>query len=216
MKQLSVLLLAVALVSPAYAQKPTPQLTRAISKLHIVAPAAKPMLLHTGKPLTQIDKEQFLTAVMKAAPAGMKNRQSFPAQPSTINLTPSQYIQGYAHMVLSNPDYVASGPEGIDFRAGSERNIAFLINVQPNTAYLLDIKVDVIDSLAHFTIGVDSGITSNSTISNPETFAGIYGINEFAYGVVSNSEGTIVITMYSPDIYMWSFINCEITSRPGK
>ena len=53
MKILTALLVAVVLVSPAFTQKPTPQPTRAISKLHIVAPAAKPLLPTSPKLIRQ-------------------------------------------------------------------------------------------------------------------------------------------------------------------
>jgi hypothetical protein len=46
---------------------------------------------------------------------------------------------------------------------------------------------------------------------SPEIIAGNFLFNEFAYGVVSDSAGNILVTIYSPDS-VWNFVNCEITS----
>jgi len=209
MKLLTTLLVSVALLSTAFAQKTPPQFKQAISKLHIVAPAAKPLLLHTGKPLTQIDKQKFLAAIIKTAPAGTRKPKVSSAPPSTITLTPQQAYQGNTSFGMMNPSYVDILHGEFSFAPGAASNIIFIIKSQPNDAYLLAIKVNSFDSTPQFTIGttdLDSGLIVNS-----ENFTGSQGDIEFAYGVVANSEGVILVTIYSPHSY-WSFESCQITS----
>jgi hypothetical protein len=209
MKKLASLLMAVALLAPAFAQKSTPQVTSQKLQLHAVAPAAKPLLLHTGKPLTANDKRQFLAAVIKTHPAATRKTQAASAQPSTITLTPGQVSQGSAYLIMENPGYVDATHNEFQINVGDRSNISFVIAGQPNTAYLLAVKVTAVYANPQFTIytgtlGTDVPITS-------ENFTGSQGDNEFAYGVVSNSAGNILITIYSANS-LWSFDNCEITS----
>ena len=65
MKKLAALLVAVALVSPAFAQKLTFQGTHPKPKLATVAPASRPVLLHTGRPITPDQKRQLMASVTK-------------------------------------------------------------------------------------------------------------------------------------------------------
>jgi hypothetical protein len=208
MKMLTALLVAVALASPAFAQKMTVPATSK-SKLHTVAPAAKPLLLHTGKPLTANDKHQFLATLIKTSPAGTRKPQVASAPPSTITLSPGQVSQGNAYLIMENPGYVDTTHNEFQINVGDRSNVSFVIAGQPNTAYLLAVKVTAVYANPQFTIytgtlGTDTPITS-------ENFTGSQGDNEFAYGVVSNSAGNILITIYSANS-LWSFDNCEITS----
>jgi hypothetical protein len=209
MKMLTALLMAVALFSPALAQKTTLQVPSPKLKLHAVAPAAKPLLLHTGKPLTPNDKKQFLAAVIKTHPAGTSKPQASSAPASTIALTPHQVSQGNAYLIMENPGYVDATHNEFQINIGEKSNVSFVIAAQPNTAYLLAIKATAVYANPQFTVytgtlGTDIPITS-------ETFSGSQGDNEFAYGVVANSAGNILITIYSANS-LWSFDNCEITS----
>jgi hypothetical protein len=210
MKQLFALLVAVALFSPAFAQKTTPQFTRAKSNLHIVAPASKPLLLHAGRPLTPNDKSQFLAAVIRTAPAGTKKTQMSSARPSTVMLTAGQVSQGNAYLVMENPGYVDIPNSEILFNVGDKSNITFIISAQPNTAYLFAIKVNADRTNPQFTVYTGDPYLSTLAV-NSETFSGVQGDNEFAYGVVSNSAGYIAVTIDSPNS-QWYFTNCEITS----
>jgi hypothetical protein len=208
MKKLTALFVAVALFSPAFAQKMAVPATSK-SKLHVVAPAAKPLLLHTGKPLTQNDKRQFLATLIKTAPTGTRKPQVASAPPSTITLTPGQVSQGNVYLIMENPGYVDATHSEFQINPGDKSNVSFVIAGQPNTAYYLAVKVSTYSTAPQFTIytgtlGTDVPITS-------ENFTGSAGDNEFAYGVVSNSAGNILITIYSANAY-WSFDNCEVTS----
>jgi len=208
MKKFAVLLVAITFSVPAVAQKTTPQFNRAKSNLHFVAPAAKPLLLHTGKPLTQTEKNQFLAALIKTAPAGTSKPQMNSTQPSAILLSPSQISQGGAWFVMENPGYVDVPHSEFQFNNSASSNMTFIVSAQPNTAYLLAIKVNAVWANPQFTIY--TGQPYGGAITNTETFAGVQGSNEFAYGVVSNSAGYIEVTIYSSSL--WSFTNSEITS----
>lgn len=207
MKKFAAFLIAVALLNPAFAQKPTPQLTSPISKLHTVTPAAKPLLLHTGMPLTANDKKQFLAAVIKTVPASVRKPQASSAPPSTITLTPTQTSQGNTYLILQNPGYVNFSDGEFRFINSNSSMLIFIINTQPNTAYLLATQVNIqdyaVNSPAHF--------IAMASDNNPETFTAAKGNNEFAYGIVSNSTGYLMVMISSYDS-TWSFTKCEITS----
>jgi len=209
MKMLAALLVAVTFFIPAFAQKPTTQFMRAKSNLHLVAPAAKPLLLHTGKPLTQADKQQFLANLIKTAPAGARKTQSASAKPGTITLTPGQVSQGGDWLVMENPSYVDVPHSEFQFNNAATSNITFIISAQPNTAYFLAIKVNAVWTNPQFTIY--TGQPYGGPITNSQTFTGVQGTNEFAYGIVSNSAGYIEATISSANS-LWSFTNCEISS----
>jgi len=209
MKKFTALLIAVAFFVPAFAQKPATQFTRIKTNLHVVAPATKPLLLHTGRPLTRIDKQQFLATLVKSSPSGSTKPQMATSSPSIILLSPSQVSQGNAWLVMENPAYVDVPHNEFQFNNSASSNITFIINAQPNTAYLLAIKVDAVWQNPQFTIY--TGQPYGGAMTNAETFTGVMGLNEFAYGITSNSAGYIEATIYSASS-PWSFTNCEITS----
>jgi hypothetical protein len=208
MKMLAALFVAVALISPAFAQKTNPQFTQAISKLHIVAPAAKPLLLYTGKHLTPDDKKQFLAAVIKTAPASARKHPASPEKASTITLSTSQFSQGNAYFVMNSPFFADIAHNNIYFAGGDAGAINFIIHAQPNTAYYLAITIHSDASNPQFTI---STIDDNGKHINPENFTGSTGENEFAYGIVSNSAGDMAVTISSTNA-LWQFYSCVITS----
>ena len=137
------------------------------------------------------------------------NSQGTSTSPITILLNPAQLSQGNAWLVMHNPVYVDIHYNEIQFDNLATNDITFIIYAQPNTSYLLDIKVDAVWSNPQFTIYTGQPNIGEKT--NAETFTGVMGLNEFAYGIVSNSAGYIEATIYSASS-PWSFINCEITS----
>jgi hypothetical protein len=99
MKKLAALLVAVALFSPAFAQKSTFQGTHPRPKAATVAPASKPVLLHTGKPITPDQKRQLMATVTKASaprtPVGAAKVQNSILSAAANVLTPDQlYMNG--------------------------------------------------------------------------------------------------------------------------
>jgi len=91
MKSLATLLVAVALAYPAFAQNaalhPNPALQEAL-KRHpgpYATPAFKPILLHTGKPITPNDKAQLVASALKMHAANMPVQKSW--QKSNIKVT---------------------------------------------------------------------------------------------------------------------------------
>jgi hypothetical protein len=222
MKMLSALLVTVMLVAPAIAQKSVPQETYPKPKAHIVAPAIKPILLHTGKPITQADKKQFLTSAIKAyaaqvPTAGLKALNvTVPATPPV--LTPDNMnLNRVAYGIASLPEVVDYSQGEIVFKPGSagtfigdSSSLYIYINVQPNTAYLVIPKLTFTPyaSNPQFTITGDFGgppATQTSSVSP--------GTNEFVYAFISNSTGTVALQMFSSNDY-WSFLSCEITATP--
>jgi hypothetical protein len=215
MKMLTALLLAVALVSPAFAQKPAFQGTHPRPKPVIVAPASKPVLLHTGKPITSDQKRQLAMTVARAsAPkgsAGTMKVMDFTQSAGTTVITPDQLSVNGAYAMAANP-YLVNGANGLfDFGSGASSNLTIQVPVNSNTVYVLVFKVDL-EFLPNLQMVVSTGSEMNpGAVQNVETFNGSGGKNEFAYAFTANSTGEIPVTIYSPNSH-WSFWSCEISS----
>ncbi|MGD0358893.1 MAG: hypothetical protein ABSA73_14925 [Terracidiphilus sp.] len=223
MKILTTLLVAVALFSPAFAQKITFQGTHPKPKLATVAPAAKPVLLHTGKPITPDQKRQLMATVTKGSatrpPMGAAKVSNSVLSAELNLLTPDQlYVNGaYIDAFGARIDQF----DGVlSFPAGPTSSMVLNITVKANTAYTLLIKMDIQGALllppntpGGIIISTYSGAKSVGGLNAPQTFNAPQGENEFAYSFVANSAGNLPITISSPDLG-WSFESCEITSAP--
>jgi hypothetical protein len=213
MKMLVSLLAAIALVSPVFAQQIVLQGTHPRPKVAIVAPAAKPVVLHTGKPITQDQKRQLLASAVQAyaakLPAGQKKPQA-PAQSSTpVTITVDKLNQEGVFFAFGNYPTVVNPTEGfLAFNGNSSSCMIFMITAKQNNAYILTLKVNVnpgSNTQPQF-------IMSNEfSAQNAETVSVGPGENEFAYAFVSNSTGDISVTLYSPNT-SWNFESAELTS----
>jgi len=215
MKMIAALLVAVALASPAFAQKPAFQGTHPRPKLATVAPASKPVLLHTGKPITPDQKRQLVTTVVRSsAPKGSSGTTKVMdfTQSPTIVLTPDQMSQNGAYTMAYSPTVVNTMGGLFAFSPGSGSNLVFHVIVAKNTAYTLVIKVGV-GSMQNpqFTIYTGTDVNPGVVQNAPVTFNATTGDNEFAYAFTSNSVGEIPVAIYSPNSDWW-FESCEITS----
>jgi hypothetical protein len=223
MKMLAALLITAALLSPAFAQKPTFQGTRPRPKAAIVAPAAKPMFLHTGKPITLDQKQQLMVSAIKSFAVNRKV-QPPPVPASATMITPSQmYKKGVVDAIAYAPYFASFGPDAGSnvgqasvtfFPENSMKNapgygsyLDLIVYAQPNTVYVLKIQVNVegISPIQHLAVAPYMDTTP------PQTFPLGYGIQEFAYAFVSNDAGQIDVAIRSPDA-IWDFLSCEITS----
>ena len=221
MKMLAALLVAVTFFVPALAQKPAFQGIHPRPKLATVAPASKPILLHTGRPITPDQKRQLMASVAKGAstrpPMGAARVSSSILSAELNLLTPDQlYVNGaYIDAVgarINQYDGVLS------FQAGPGGSMVLNITVKANTAYTLLMKVSIDgvtlvlpNTPSEITISTYSGLNPGTGLNAPQTFNAPMGENEFAYSFVSNSAGNLPITIYSPNAF-WSFESCEITS----
>ncbi|MGA3262465.1 MAG: hypothetical protein ABSC47_00285 [Terracidiphilus sp.] len=211
MKKLTALFVAVALLSPAFAQKLTFQGTHPRPKLTAMAPAYKPVLLHTGKPITADQKRQLMTTVVRAsAPKGSGGTvqvKDLTQSAGTTVLTPDQLFQNGVSTMLSNPYFVDTSAGILTFMPGDANSLTIVVPVNKNTAYTLVMKV-IVGSYQNpqMTIVYPGGSVQNSEIL---TVSG--GENEFAYAFTSNSTGATTVTFYSTNSN-WSFESCEITS----
>jgi len=223
MKMLTALLVAVALLSPAFAQKSAVQGTYPRPKPQFVAPAITPILLHTGKPVTQNDKQQLLTSVIKTYSAKIpaKNFKGWTAAVSAAPtvLTPDNMsVNGVAYGVAQLPLEVNHGDSDISFLPqsalsyrGLVSSLYFGITVQANTAYMIIPKVFFTSNdvqYPQFTLLGDFGGSLPA-----QTFTGSMGSNEFAYAFVSSNTGAVAVEMFSPNS-AWMFLSCEIIATP--
>jgi hypothetical protein len=218
MKVLAALLVAVALITPAIAQNDVVKEMQNKQKNATVAPAIKPILLHTGKPITQHDKQQLLATVIKAYAAkapGVKSKPNSQGATSSaatsamitpLNMSKSGFVGTFANNVV----YLGYSDSGaaLALGAGSTSDLSFKITVNPNTAYTLTFNV--------YGQGEGAGNATFKIVDGhypEETLAGIKnGSNEFAYAFVSGSYGSAVITVTSSQ--PWEFTNCEIVANP--
>jgi hypothetical protein len=207
MKMLVSLLVAVTLVSPAFAQKIVLQGNPPKPKINAVAPAAKPVLLHTGKPITQDQKRQLLASAIQAytakLPAGQKKPQVTSVSTTPITISPDQLLVNGFFAWGAFPFSISPGV--ITFNSGSSSNLIFVVTASPNTAYTLTIKVHAYAQNPQFVL------TAGEPTAPQTTEGGNQGENEIAYALVSNSTGTIPVTMYSSNS-MWNFESAELTS----
>jgi hypothetical protein len=219
MKNLTTLFVALALVTPAFAQNPALQEIQKNRKGTVVTPAVKPVLLHTGKPITQNDKIQLHASVVKAYSAKMpgmkiKMQPQETAAPTATSATisPSHMFQnGLAVTEANAPLYVNMDLNEFMFSPGETSYLDFIFTVQANMTYALTFKVSSFTQNPQFTIF--PSLPSKGAATGSETFTGSYGNDEFAYAFVSNSAGIMYVTVYSPNVY-WTFTSCEITATP--
>ena len=218
MFKFATLLLAVACVVPAMAQQAPFLGTHPKMKPAIVAPASKPSLLHTGKPITQDQKLQLVATAIKASAArtsAAPRKSSNPGpQAAPVTITPDQLYQpGVLAAVGYNPMEIDQESGLINFQSGASSNMTFIVQVSPNTAYMLVAKVYVVNGPANaqFTICT---VAANSHGCNPdysENAPGVQGNDELAYSFVSNSTGAIEVSIFSPNA-TWDFLSAEVTS----
>jgi len=221
MNKLAALLVAVALISPAFAQKLTFQGTHPRPKLATVAPASKPVLLHTGRPITPDQKRQLMASVAKGAstrpPVGAAKVSNSVLSAELNLLTPDQlYVNGA--YIDANGARVDQFDGILSFPPGPGGSMVLNVTVKANTAYTLLMRVSIDgvtlvspNTPSGITISTYSGLKSVGGLNAPQTFNTPMGENEFAYSFVANSAGNLPITISSPDLF-WSFESCEITS----
>jgi len=211
MKKLSALLVAVTFVSPAFAQKPTFQGIHPRPKLPVVATAGKPLILHTGKPITPDQKRQLMTEVAntsfpKSTSGGMQTRNLTQSSGSIV-LTAEQTFTNGASMEADSPDQVNAYVGFLTFLSGNQHKLIIFVPVNKNTIYTLAIKVNVyMGQNPQMTI-----VSQGSSVMNSETVNLSIGENEFAYAYATNSTGSSMVTLSSPNAD-WAFESCEITS----
>jgi hypothetical protein len=211
MKMLTTILVTVALVSPAFAQKPAFQGTHPRPKPVIVAPASKPILLNTGKPITPDQKKQLTTAVLKASlpksSSGNTQTRNLTQSSGTIVLTAEQTFMNGASMEADSPDQVNAYAGFLTFLPGNQHKLIIFVPATQNTIYTLAIKVRAyMGQNPQMTI-----VSQGSSAMNTETVNLSLGENEFAYAYATNSTGSSMVTLSSPNAD-WAFESCEITS----
>jgi hypothetical protein len=219
MKMLTALLVAVALLSPAYAQKVTFQGTHPRPAVAMVAPATKPLLLHTGKPITPDQKRQLLATAIQQYAAGKRttrdnaktNNAAPPANPTVLTFD-MMNKDGVGGAIANFPQSVNFPAGYLLFQPGASSNLTIFVDMQPNTAYVLLIKLWFLSTAQNPQLTLSPAFGGATP---PQTFAASPGNNEFAYSFISSGTGQTAIAMSSPNS-AWSFISCEISSLPAQ
>jgi len=222
MKSFVAFFVAAALVTPAFAQNMTLQEMQQKHSVTAVKLAGKPVLLHTGKPISQADKLQIQAAANKSItslPPGARNAgashmaAAFP--PSKVTITPAQmYVSGYVNTV-ANQMYVNAELKQYLFEPNPSTlvnsSLQFDINVQPNTTYVLTFKVHTAVNAPKFQLYDDSQYYGPG--QSLPSFTGTPGDSEFAYAFVPQSGGQIGIMIFSTNAE-WQLVSCEVTATP--
>jgi hypothetical protein len=108
------LVLVVVLVASTFAQNAGLNQIKKNLKPQSVAPAAKPILLHTGKPITANDKKQIQASVLKslggkvpAVNSAIKPQVGSVPVAKTVTLSPTSMFQtGFVCTECNQPSYV--------------------------------------------------------------------------------------------------------------
>ncbi len=224
MKALPALLVAVALVSPAFAQNVALQSNPAFQekqKKHpgpVAIPAIKPILLHTGKPISPNDKAQLVVSAAKMYAATMptqkhwqtSNIKATDTAPSATDviITPAQMFQGdQVFARVYSPILMSPGENWIWFQSGGNSVLDVTFTANANMIYSLIFKVNALTNNQQFTV--------EDSWSNAGSFTGSGEYNEFAYSLIAQSAGSFEIKLYSTNA-QWEFESCEIIGTPIK
>ncbi len=226
MKTLPALLVAVALISPAFSQNAVSDRNTALQEIQkrlkgpVVIPAFKPILLHTGKPITQNDKAQLMVSAAKISAANMpaqkwqKSNIKATETPTVTNaiITPAQMFQGDLVIASADrPESINPGFNELRFFPNVSSFLDIFFAAKANMTYTLSFKVSAPFSNPQYTIS--SGSPQQVTLSSTQTFTGTDGSSEFAIALVSNNAGTIEVGLFSTNA-MWDFESCEIIGTP--
>jgi hypothetical protein len=225
MKLLTALLVTIALISPAFAQNTPLNGMQLHRQTPTTAPAFKPIILHTGRPITQNDKMQMYSAATKAYSAktpGAKVRMNSQIAASYLNpsatITPLQLFKpGFVETYLRGPDTVDMARSYIHFLPGSMAysGMDFYINVNANTTYLLTFKI-IATAKSGLQMQIGASPASGSSLSVGTGLQNVDltpGENQFVYAFIPSNSGLIDINLLSQNAY-WQFESCEITATP--
>jgi hypothetical protein len=222
MKTLPALLVAVALISPAFAQNvalhPNLSLQEA-QKRHpgpIATPAFKPILLHTGKAISANDKTQlvisakqmYAATTLTRTPEQKPNIKAVDTTPKVtdVTITPAQMFQGNQVFGRAySPILMSPGENWIWFQSGVNSDLDITFTANANMIYSLIVKVRALTNNQQFTI--------EDSWANAESFTGSGEFNEFAYSLIAKSAGSFEIKLYSTNA-QWEFESCEIIGTP--
>lgn len=217
MRLLTGLLVAVALVVPAFAQKIAFQGTHPKPEVALVAPATKPLLLHTGKSITPEQKQQLLSSAIqqyatskRTTKEKVKRSNAASSENPTVLTFDMMNKEGVAGAIADFPMLVHYPAGFLVFQPGASSRLTIYVYVQPDTAYVLLIKMWLISPPQN------PQLTLSPALGNipAETFAASPGDSEVAYSFVSNSTGQIAVAISSPN-NAWRFESCEISSLPA-
>jgi hypothetical protein len=225
MKAIPALLVALAFACPASAQVPALKGMQLHRKTPTTVPAFGPIILQTGKPITQNDKLQLYSLTAKAFAAktpGAKFSIGNQVTNSLLNpsatITPLQLFKpGFVDVYLYSPITVNMAEPFIGFVPTSMNGgeVMFYINVNSNTAYVLTFKLKSPDNGPQFQLNADASASTPgvSVSTGLQTVNGSKGENEFAFAFVPSSTGLIQVSLLSPNA-SWEFQSCEITATP--
>ncbi len=222
MKTIPALLVAAALISTAFAQNvalhPNPALQDA-QKRHpgpIAIQAIKPILLHTGKPISANDKTQLVASAIKAYAATMPaqthwqkpNIQATDSTPTVTQatLTPAQMFQGnLVFGEVRSPIFMSPGKNELEFQSGYDSELLVTFAAKTGMIYTLIFKVTAETNNQQFTI--------EDINLNEASFTGSGQYNEFAYTLIAQNAGSLSLSLHSSNA-QWFFNSCEITGTP--
>jgi hypothetical protein len=220
MKKIVVLLVAFAFAGLACAETPK-AVSHAKPRPPLVLPAEKPVLLHTGKPITAEDKKHVVEEVEKAHSAKntTKKTTSKTAAPQT---TPAPNTLTPTLMFINNVgDAVGYGIAEFDaydgaalFNTGLSGSMQIYVDVNPNTIYTMVFKVYTYGPNQKFNVTPEPPKTyPEPTNANTQilTTTGPND-NEFVYSFISDSTGQSMIMLTSQTPWEWNSV--EISSTP--
>jgi hypothetical protein len=232
MKKALFLVLTAILCAPAFGQvryqglHPRPQAPT-------VFPAHEPIILVTGRPITEADKQQLIVKAKNAfrgAPAGkggaapqnlpiVKSFQLASSPSGTASITPDQMVSGN----LSAVAYGVAMWDPVDgilgMALGHLNYMIFSMNVNPNTLYVLTVKVITGTSAPVFTMQACEKDGQTVNMFPPQTVNGTPfkdppgAVSEISYAFDSTGTGSVNIEVSSSNSG-WGFLGAELIASP--
>jgi hypothetical protein len=216
MRNFAVLLGCSALLAPAFAQTVASPVTNR-PKVATVSPAAKPVLLYTGKPITAEEKDKLLTSTFQAYLAGAPEARSHhlnrnQAPPPTLVTVDKMFWDGIVDTLSRSPRLVDIGAGQLLFDEGPSSSLTFNVFAKKDSAYVIGIGLLTVETGRHIVICVGNDLF---TCQNPETFQTAAGTDviHFVYAFIADKTGEVPVAIYSPDT-RWQFLSAELTPTP--
>jgi hypothetical protein len=232
MKKALFLILTAILCAPAFGQvryqglHPRPQAPT-------VFPAHEPIILQTGRPITQADKQQLIVKAKNTfhgAPVGKggaapqnfvigKSLQLASSPSGTASITPDQMVSGNLSAVAWGVALWDPVDGNLEMAIGHQSFMIFDMNVNPNTLYVLTIKVITGTSAPVFTLQSTEKDGQAVSTHPPQTVNGTPyngpqgAVTEIAYAFDSNGTGTANVVISSGNSG-WGFLGAELTASP--
>jgi hypothetical protein len=228
MKKTIIILTAAALAFPAIALNAQQEGRIQLEKLRPgpKTPAAtlghNLVVLHTGRPLSEAEKRDFLAKTMlqfrgaPAKPGAAPKTTQYNSTPAELSISPSQMVANGFEAIGNNISWFPALQE-VAVSAGTGSSISLTVTANSNTMYLVTVKAHVYSASAQFTVTPNSGL--NARVTNmPAQTVNVVGDpangtdQEFAFAFDTTNSGVAAFDI-SLSSGWWTFSGAELMTQ---